>query len=436
MAGPRHVPSAATARDKEVDIHTDPTHGRGFRHSPAFLLLVLTVVNAVNWADRQVVAVLFPSIREALDLSDTQLGVIGGVSFAAIYAVSAFFFGHLADRAIRRNVITVGLVIWCLATAASGMADSFGSLFAARFFTGIGEASLYPCAMSLFADCYPAERRGFAMGVFGAATAVGGGIGQGIGGLLAESLGWRQVFFVYGLAGLALVPLVLALPEAPRARTGDGGAAGTIRAVKETLADTRLLAVWAAGTVMISSAIGFSAWLPEFLVRVHDVSASTAGAIAGAGVLLGGISGSVLGGRLSDRRGALRFAGQLDVSTAAALVSAPAVATFVFAPSVAVIVAIGLVTPVAIYCFFPPIQTTIMAIVPKDRMGAVFAVNILFMAGMGTSTGPFLVGMVSDATGSLEAGMLATAAGMLIAAGLATFAGRHVRARTPGHAVA
>jgi MFS family permease len=90
--------------------------------------------------------------------------------------MASFVFGYATDRTIRRNVILVGLVVWSIATAASGLATGFGSLFAARFFTGAGEASLYPAAMSLIAERFPVAGRGRAMGIFGAAAAVGAGL--------------------------------------------------------------------------------------------------------------------------------------------------------------------------------------------------------------------------------------------------------------------
>src|SRR6185503_10042340 len=118
-----------------------------WRQSPWYMLTVITAVNAVNWADRQVVPILFPAIRGEIALSDTQLGIIGGLAFSLVYAVSSFAFGYAADRTIRRNVVVFGLVVWSIATAASGLATGFRSLFAARFFTGAGEASLYPATM-------------------------------------------------------------------------------------------------------------------------------------------------------------------------------------------------------------------------------------------------------------------------------------------------
>jgi MFS family permease len=137
-----------------------------------YLLTVLTVVGSINWADRQVVPILFPGIQKDLGLSDTQLGVIGGLAFSVIYAISALGFGYAADRFVRKRVIIVGLVLWSAATAAGGFATGFWSLFAARFFTGIGEASLYPCALSLIGERFGPGERGKALGIFQAQSPV------------------------------------------------------------------------------------------------------------------------------------------------------------------------------------------------------------------------------------------------------------------------
>jgi len=107
-----------------------------------YALAVLTLVGTVNWADRLVVPILFPGIRADLGLTDTQLGIIGGLAFSIIYAISALAFGHAADRHLRKRIIIFGLVLWSAATAAGGLSTDFWSLFATRFFTGIGEASL------------------------------------------------------------------------------------------------------------------------------------------------------------------------------------------------------------------------------------------------------------------------------------------------------
>ncbi|HMJ13987.1 MAG TPA: MFS transporter, partial [Polyangiaceae bacterium] len=233
-----------------------PARRAGWPASESFLLLVLTAVGTVNWADRQVVPILFPGIRKDLNLSDTELGVIGGLAFSLIYALSSFAFGYAADRHVRKYVMAFGLVVWSMATAASGLADGFWSLFWARFFTGIGEASLYPCALSLIAERYAPTRRGRALGIFAAAAAIGGGLGIGLGGRLAETLGWQKVFFIYGGVGLLCLPLLLALHE-PKRTQSLAHRESTLTALKAVVQDKRLLWLWGAGTLAMASGHGF-----------------------------------------------------------------------------------------------------------------------------------------------------------------------------------
>src|SRR5262249_48684276 len=95
----------------------DGVEARGLA-SPAYLLVVLTTVGTVNWPDRHVVPILFPGIRHDLGLTDTELGIVGGLAFSSIYAVSSFFFGYAADRGVRKHVMAGALALWSLTTMA------------------------------------------------------------------------------------------------------------------------------------------------------------------------------------------------------------------------------------------------------------------------------------------------------------------------------
>lgn len=385
------------------------------RAGNGYLLTVLTLVSAMNWADRQVVPILFPGIRAELGLSDTQLGIIGGLAFSLIYAVAGFGFGVAADRAMRVHVIAFGLTAWSAATAAGAFASDFTTLFWARFFTGIGEASLFPCAVSLIGERFPPEQRGRALGVFGMAAAIGSGLGIGLGGRLAETLGWRSVFLLYGGTGLLLLPLVLSLPEKRRIRPAPEHQPSW-RILRELIGDRRLLTIWLAGCVAIASGIGFAAWAPSYFVRHRGMDVSEAGALFGAGSLLGGILGSVAGGFLADRRRRVRVFGEFDVSLAAALIAAPLVLLTITSASTWLFVASGLVGITVIYAIFPPLQAVMVSVVPKERHGMASSLNVFFIGGLGSAFGPFIVGGMSDLTGSLETAMLTPAVGLVLAA--------------------
>lgn len=406
----------------------DRTTQRRLRVAPAYLLAILCAATTVNWADRQVVPILFPAIREELGLSDTELGIIGGVAFSLVYALSSFVFGRAADYGRRVRIIAFGLFLWSIATAAGGLAVGFLTLFAARFFIGVGEASLYPCALSLIAEAFPQERRGRAMGVLGTAAALGGGLGVGLGGHMSEWIGWRNVFFVYGGAGLLLIPLVLSVPEARRAHA-DGDREPMLPALRELVGDSRLLTVWMSGAAMIAAALAFATWLPSYFVRERGLDVGQVGLVFGLSVFVGGSLGSLVGGHYADVGRRRRAGGDLDVSTVSACIALPLVGLAIAPVPPALEILCVVLAPVGIYAFFPPLQTTLVELVPPARHGIAYAMHILCLSGIGAALGPFLVGAVSDATGSLFAGLALIPFLLALAALLSMRAGRKIRAR-------
>jgi MFS family permease len=414
MHTPENVPSAPPAAT-----------ARGV-HSRRYLLFVLTLVGTVNWADRQVVPILFPGIRRDLGLTDTELGVIGGLAFSLIYALSAFAFGYAADRHLRKHIIAGALVVWSVATMASGLATSFWALFAARFFTGIGEASLYPCALSLIAEHFPATGRGRALGIFGAAAALGSGFGVGLGGRLAAAFGWQKVFFIYGGAGFLCLPLILLVAEARRPATLARGESTGV-AVRAALGDRRLLWLWGCGTVALASGQGFGAWVPSYFVRNLGLSVPQAGALFGGAALLGGILGGIVGGTIADRRRRARHGGEFDVCSVAAFVGAALVlVTLEVGPGAGAGIG-GLFATLSIYAIFPGLLSAMLSHVPAHRHGATTALNTLFLGGIGAATGPFVVGFASDKLGSLHAALYVPVGGLCVAGLLALRAGKVAR---------
>jgi predicted MFS family arabinose efflux permease len=423
--------SVISDRTSTMQTTTQPTpdarRAPGAQHSRAYLLAVLTLVGTVNWADRQVVPILFPAIRKDLGLNDTELGTIGGLAFSLIYALSSFGFGYAADRLLRKYVLAFGLVAWSMATAASGLAVDFWTLFWARFFTGVGEASLYPCALSLIAERIAPQQRGRALGMFAAAAALGGGLGVGLGGRLAQSLDWRSVFFIYGAAGLIVLPAVLSLPEGRRSRAGLGSESSWA-AVLAALADRRLRWLWFTGTLAMASGQGFAAWVPSYFVRQLGLDITSAGALFGAAALIGGIVGGFVGGTLADRRRRLRTGGEFDVAAAAAFSGAVLVLLTLQSGRGAVSAVGGLFATLAIYALFPGLLSAMLSFVPAHRHGVTGAINTLCLGGIGAAAGPFIVGAASDGLGDLHAALYLPVAG-LIASGLsAVRAGQVARA--------
>ncbi len=192
-----------------------------------------------------------------------------------------------------------------------------------------------------------------------------------------------------------------------------------------------MLTLWIAGLVMMTGGFGYGAWAPSFFVRVQGFDVAQAGYLFGFAALTGGVTGSLLGGVLADRFRRRRLAGELDLSAMVAFLAMPLVILVLASKWVPLLVIGGLLGPVAIYAFFPPLQTVLTEIVPQRRLGLAYAINILFLAGIGQALGPFLIGRASDATGSLTLGLYVGAIAMGLASVLALAAGRVIRADTP-----
>jgi sugar phosphate permease len=130
-----------------------------------FVLAILTVVYAFNFIDRQILVILQEPIKAELGLSDTQLGLLTGFSFAVVYVTAGIPVAWLADRSNRRNIVAVSLGIWSVMTALSGMVQSYTQLLLARLGVGLGEAGGSPPSHSMLSDYFPEEQRGTALSI-------------------------------------------------------------------------------------------------------------------------------------------------------------------------------------------------------------------------------------------------------------------------------
>ena len=183
----------------------------------AYVLALLIAVGVVGWVDRNVFAVLLQSIKIEFALSDTALGLLGGVAFGVFYAALGLPVAWLADRYDRRTLLAGALALWSVFTAACSLATGAVSLFFTRVAVGIGEAGGAPPSVSLVADYFPRERRAFALGLLYLYIPLGFVVGYLLGGWLNELVGWRAACLWLGLPGIALAVLVrLTLREPPR----------------------------------------------------------------------------------------------------------------------------------------------------------------------------------------------------------------------------
>jgi MFS family permease len=200
-----------------------------------YVLGVLTLVYIFSFLDRQILNLLVAPIRRDLHVTDTQISLLSGFTFAIFYVAFGIPLGRVADSRNRTRLITGGFAAWSLFTAACGMAGSFGQLALMRMGVGIGEATLSPAAYSLISDYFPPRRRAFAQGIYNMGIYVGSGIALVLGGivtgivsrradytipLLGTVRSWQVIFLVIGVVGVLVVPIMLTVREPVRQNAG------------------------------------------------------------------------------------------------------------------------------------------------------------------------------------------------------------------------
>ena len=177
-----------------------------------WVLAMLFIVYAFNFLDRQIISILAIPIQEELGLSDRQLGLLGGIAFAALYSTLGVPIAWLADRTNRTWIITISLTVWSGFTAICGLAQNFWQLFLARVGVGVGEAGGVAPSYSLIADYFPPDSRARALAIYSLGIPIGSAFGvvagaQIAGGNLGEDLDWRAAFIIVGLAGIIIAPI-------------------------------------------------------------------------------------------------------------------------------------------------------------------------------------------------------------------------------------
>jgi predicted MFS family arabinose efflux permease len=365
------------------------------------VLGVLVLVYAVNFIDRNILAVLLQPIKEELGVSDTAMGFLTGFAFAVFYTFAGIPIARLADRGSRRTVMAVGLAFWSLMTAASGLARSFAQLAVARVGVGIGEASATPAAHSLLSDYFPPERRTRAIAIYNTGASAGVLFGLLLGGWLQQAFGWRVAFAVVGLPGLAIALLVRVTVAEP-ARGGSEGLvdAGDAPSARETLRHLACLPSFrhlalAAGLYAMT-AYGVISWAPTFMIRVHELGYAEVGTTLGLAIGIGGGAGTYAGGVLCDRLAARDVRWLVWIPAIAGAVLLPFFVVFALAEEASLALAAFVPVNLLNAVFAAPTYTITQGLA-RLRMRALASAVVLFVLNLvGLGLGPTLVGILND----------------------------------------
>lgn len=282
------------------------------RKGARFALGLLLAINLFNYIDRQILSALEPQIRATFfvpgDLNAmTKTGFLGMV-FLITYMFSAPALGWLSDRFSRWFIVGTCVILWSLASGASGLAATFGILVMTRVLIGIGEGGYGPAAPTILSDLFPIENRGRVLAIFCAAIPVGSALGYVVGGLVSAHLGWRWAFYLVTPPGLLLGLLCFGQKD-PR---GLGFSQSTKRNQprwEDYMAVLRTRSYvfnCAAQTTMTFALGGLAFWTPAYLEYRHQPH--TAVVIFGGITVVAGLISTLLGGVVADRL-RKRFAG-------------------------------------------------------------------------------------------------------------------------------
>lgn len=374
-------------------------------------LLVLTLINLLNYLDRYVPSAVLPQMKvSGIVSSDFELGFLAP-GFLVVYMLAAPAFGYLGDRRSRTRPIAIGVVLWSLATMWSGLARTYWQLFASRAAVGIGEAAYGTISPALLADYFPPARRGRIFAIFYTAIPVGGALGYVVGGAVSQAWGWRAAFLAAGMPGLFLALWVLRLPDPPRGLQEPG--VGVLAALRRTLilysqlARQTSYALTVLGYAAYTFAVGGLAfWMPTFLERVRAVPVQQATTGFGAIVVATGILGTFLGGWLGDY--CLRYTRQayLWVSGIATVLAMPlAAASLAYgSPHLYYPALVG--AELLLFMSTGPINSVIVGLVSPAHRASAVALSVLTIHTLGDVISPPLIGSLSDRTSLGQAVML------------------------------
>ncbi|MEH6723522.1 MAG: MFS transporter [Qipengyuania sp.] len=368
-------------------------------------LWILLIVYIFNFIDRQIVNILAEPIRLELGLSDTQIGLMTGLAFALFYTVLGLPIARFSDRSTTNRPWLIGgaLAIWSAMTALCGLAQNFVQLLLARIGVGVGEAGCTPPAHSLIADMVEPAKRSSALAFYALGIPIGTLLGMLIGGLLADSVGWRNAFLIVGLPGLALAVVVFMFLKDPR-RTGMMQA-GSHQSTEQMPMKTALKAMFssrafvllvAAGSAAAFLAYGKVTWITIFFQRTHGLTPGETGLWFGLVNGGAGIAGTVLGGYIADRWGSKNRRHVLTAPAVGMVITIPFALLAFMSDNWLMALFLLIVPTICNSLYYGPTYSSVQGLVPLRARAIAAAVLLFFQNLIGLGLGPLFFGMMSD----------------------------------------
>jgi len=367
-----------------------------------FVLVMLTLVYVFNFIDRQLLVILQESIKKELHLSDTQLGLLSGFTFAIFYVTVGIPIARFADNGNRRNVVAISLGLWSIMTAFSGLARNFVQLLLARVGVGVGEAGGSPPAHAMISDYFPPKKRSTALSVYSTGIYIGILIGFLMGGYLNQRVGWRTAFFVVGIPGIIFCLLFYATVKEPRRGATDrsGSMATSPHSFNEVLkflfGKKTFIYLALATALHVFCIYGLLNWSPSFLSRVHGMKNSDIGLSLGLIYGICGALGTFIGGFLTDLLGKKDKRWYLKVPAYAILISIFFAWGALFLHNTVLSVSCLGCCALLQSTYLGPSLAVAHSLVPASMRALTSAILFFVLNFVGLGFGPLTVGFISD----------------------------------------
>jgi MFS family permease len=370
--------------------------------SATYALLVVTLLNFLNYIDRFILAAVLPRVKTELVLTDFQLGLLAN-AFLVAYFLTSPIFGILGDRTRRPRLMAIGVGLWSIATTAAGLARNFVQLLVARAGVGIGEAAYSTISPALLSDYYPRDERGRAFAIFYVAIPVGAASGFLLGGALERAFGWRVAFYAVGLPGVLLAFIAARLHDPIRGASEETEVSSKKLSVRATLlalfrnsAYVGTILGYAAYTFAVSG-LGF--FMPTYLERVRGVELSRADFIVGSVTVIGGLCGTFAGGYLGDWISSKIYHGQLWLCAISSLAGIVPTWLLLTVPSFPVYVSWFFIAEFLLFLSTGPVNVVIVNVVPVGIRAMAMAVAIFVIHLLGDAISPPVIGWLADRHG-------------------------------------
>lgn len=365
------------------------------------LLALLTVINVLNFVDRQLLPSFANFIKPELGLSDTEYGLLTGLFFIIFYALAGLFMGVLADRMNRARLIALAIAAWSVLTAASGAARGFASMALPRALIGVGESALTPAAASLVADRFRPSQLGLAMALYYLGVPIGAGASLLVAGYLGPTIGWRNCFYLLSAVGLLLAAVMWLVrdsrvPPVPTDSHGPGWRAH-LRVIAAALRASPALCMIIGGGVALHIAVGAAAFDQLWFVEERGYERAEIAKLTGFITVVAGVAGSLFGGFAGDWWYRTRNSGRAMLLFWMFLALAPLTLAFRIVPADSLLFVPGIGVGIFLLCaFYGPSVSTIQELAPPSARATLVAFNILCVNAIGLGIGITATGALID----------------------------------------